>query len=69
MILAAERLESAGIDLPTVTIEYNRLTYEADATVGSASMPTLLNTVKGALLVSTEKMFFCECVGADHKTL
>jgi hypothetical protein len=46
-----ERLESAGVDLPTVTIEYNRLSYEADATVGSASMPTLLNTVKAALKV------------------
>jgi hypothetical protein len=35
-----------------VTIEYNRLSYEADATVGSASMPTLLNTVKAALKVA-----------------
>lgn len=50
----AERLQSAGIDLPTVEIEYNHLTYEADATVGSAGMPTLTNTVKKALLVNSD---------------
>jgi hypothetical protein len=44
--------------LPTVTMEYNRLSYEADATVGSASMPTLLNTVKAVLKVLLDNRLF-----------
>mmetsp|Transcript_4643 Transcript_4643/g.13342 ORF Transcript_4643/g.13342 Transcript_4643/m.13342 type:complete len:1521 (-) Transcript_4643:659-5221(-) len=46
----ARRLQAAGVQLPTVQLEYSRLTLEADASVGSAALPSLTNTVKSVFL-------------------
>lgn len=64
--MPVERLEAAGIQVPTVTVEYNRVSYEADATVGSASLPTLLNTVKSSLLVRHQNFTAFRRGGQDN---
>ena len=38
---------AAGISLPEVTVEYNNINVEADALVGSASIPSLSNVALG----------------------
>lgn len=42
---------SAGIELPSVTVEYNNINIDADALVGSASIPSLTNVALGILKV------------------
>ena len=39
--------------MPTVTVEYHQLSVEADALVGSAGNPTVLNSVLGMLRTAT----------------
>jgi len=44
---------SPGVQLPEVTVEYDNINVEADALVGSASIPSLSNVALGILKVST----------------
>ena len=44
---------SLGVQLPEVTVEYDNINVEADALVGSASIPSLSNVALGILKVST----------------
>jgi len=41
------------VQLPEVTVEYDNINVEADALVGSASIPSLSNVALGILKVST----------------
>ena len=41
------------MQLPEVTVEYDNINVEADALVGSASIPSLSNVALGILKVST----------------
>lgn len=42
---------AAGAEIPTVTVEYNNINIDADALVGSASIPSLTNVALGILKV------------------
>ena len=44
-------LLSSGVQLPEVTVEYDNINVEADALVGSASIPSLSNVALGILKV------------------
>ena len=43
----------AGVILPEVTVEYDNINVEADALVGSASIPSLSNVALGIIKVSS----------------
>ena len=49
--IVAGKLAAAGVEVPTVEVEYDGVTMEANALVGDAGIPTLANTARGLLRV------------------
>ena len=47
----AGKLAAAGVQIPTVEVEYDGVTMEANALVGDAGIPTLANTARGWIRV------------------
>ena len=45
------KLHTAGVSLPEVTIEYNNINVDADALLGSNSIPSLTNAAVGLFKV------------------
>ena len=45
------KLHAAGVSLPEVTIEYNNINVDADALLGSNSIPSLTNVAVGLFKV------------------
>lgn len=48
----AQRMEQTKVDIPTVTLEYKDLVVDADALVGAAANPSVINSALSAVKVS-----------------
>ena len=59
---AHSRNHGAGVEVPSITIEYRDLTVEADALVGGAALPTLTNTLVGFIKARVRRVRVCACV-------